>query len=199
LCSVQIVALTLDSSRAQPADAESVRGATLIVCPLAVLDQWEREFGKHCKPDSLSVYKYHGTQRTKSASKLSAFDVVLTTYATITSELRNETKDDGLLHQIKWHRIVIDEGTTVELLIFDSLLLLSTYLCCSGHQIKNHLSKTAKAIFALNASRRWFVSGSNFQQFYLFMSEVYLVFFLFSNSTTKWRRRFVFGLQILAI
>lgn len=38
---------------------------------------------------------------------LSSFDVVLTTYATLAADYA----DQGILHQMEWYRVVLDEGT----------------------------------------------------------------------------------------
>jgi SNF2 family DNA or RNA helicase len=86
--------------------------ATLIVCPLAVLDQWEAEFRRHVREGNLVISKYHGNQRTKSACDLASADVVLSTYATVESEIRarsgSTAATSSVLQQIRWHRLVID-------------------------------------------------------------------------------------------
>lgn len=61
---------------------------TLIIAPLAVIKQWEREVAE--KTDAgLSVYLYHGSSRAKKASHFTKFDVVITTYTTVASEYNN--------------------------------------------------------------------------------------------------------------
>uniref|UniRef100_V5GLJ2 Uncharacterized protein n=2 Tax=Kalmanozyma brasiliensis (strain GHG001) TaxID=1365824 RepID=V5GLJ2_KALBG len=61
---------------------------TLIVAPLAVIKQWEREVSD--KTDAgLKVYLYHGPSRAKKASHFNKFDIVITTYTTIASEYGN--------------------------------------------------------------------------------------------------------------
>lgn len=62
---------------------------------------------RHVQPDSASYYKYHGFGRESNAENLSEFDIVFTTYATVTSEF---CRGLSILHQIKWFRIVLDEG-----------------------------------------------------------------------------------------
>lgn len=58
---------------------------TLIIAPLAVIKQWEREVAE--KTDAaLKVYLYHGPSRAKKASHFSKFDIVITTYTTAASE-----------------------------------------------------------------------------------------------------------------
>ncbi len=61
---------------------------TLIIAPLAVIKQWEREVNE--KTDAgLKVYLYHGSSRAKKASHFTKFDVVITTYTTVASEYNN--------------------------------------------------------------------------------------------------------------
>nr|CDI56793.1 helicase-like transcription factor hltf [Melanopsichium pennsylvanicum 4]SNX88013.1 related to ULS1 \ len=61
---------------------------TLIVAPLSVIKQWEREIFE--KTDAgLTVYLYHGSGRAKIASHFNKFHVVITTYNTVASEYSN--------------------------------------------------------------------------------------------------------------
>lgn len=56
---------------------------TLIVAPVALLKQWEREIQTKLKPaprHTLSVFIFHGDKRHTSFDRLRSFDVVLTTY-----------------------------------------------------------------------------------------------------------------------
>ena len=60
---------------------------TLIVCPLNLLRQWQREISsKVAPPFGGNVCVHHGPQRTKAAAQLASFDFVLTTYAVVRSE-----------------------------------------------------------------------------------------------------------------
>ena len=63
-------------------------GATLVVCPVAALMQWKHEIEKYVRPGTLSVYVYHGKDRTRDPSELSQYDVVLTTYSIVEGEFR---------------------------------------------------------------------------------------------------------------
>ncbi|SOV05835.1 related to ULS1  len=61
---------------------------SLIIAPLAVIKQWEREVAE--KTDAgLKVYLYHGPSRAKKASHFNKFDIVITTYTTAASEYSN--------------------------------------------------------------------------------------------------------------
>lgn len=55
------------------------RKSTLIVCPVALLDQWQQEID--LKTDlNLSCLIYHGNNKPKRATEISKYDIVLTTF-----------------------------------------------------------------------------------------------------------------------
>ncbi len=56
---------------------------------------------------TLKIHKYHGTGKNVAPEALSNFDIVLTTYATLSSDVSGEL---GALNQFVWFRIVLDEG-----------------------------------------------------------------------------------------
>jgi SNF2 family DNA or RNA helicase len=61
-------------------------------------------------PGTLSVAKFHGPDRARSARQLVAEDVVLTTYATLVED----SKRAKLLQKIIWFRIILDEGKSLQ-------------------------------------------------------------------------------------
>ncbi|KAI9719292.1 MAG: hypothetical protein M1812_003622 [Candelaria pacifica] len=109
------------------------RKTTLIIGPVALMKQWEREIqtkvkgGRH----SLSVYTLHGGKK-GTWNALKAYDVVLTTYGTLASEFNRreawEMKKRGdpdlrpgpadrlslLADECKWYRIIIDEAQFIK-------------------------------------------------------------------------------------
>ena len=62
---------------------------------------------KTCCSWIIKVYKYHGPGKHIETNTLLENDVVLTTYATIVSGV---AKSSSLLHQLRWFRIILDEG-----------------------------------------------------------------------------------------
>ena len=57
--------------------------STLIVAPVALLKQWEREIQTKLKPGprhTLTTFIFHGEKRHTSFERLRTYDVVLTTY-----------------------------------------------------------------------------------------------------------------------
>ncbi|KNZ72866.1 Putative SWI/SNF-related matrix-associated actin-dependent regulator of chromatin subfamily A member 3-like 1, partial [Termitomyces sp. J132] len=119
---------------------------TLIVAPLSVLSNWEKQVYDHCTEGSLSVYVYYNTTRSLSAEELAKYDVVITTYHTVVGEFAETTREQGRkkrkversLFDVSWKRIVLDEG----------------------HTIRNPKTKIAKAVCGLTAQRRWVLTGT---------------------------------------
>ena len=66
------------------------------MAPLSVMSNWEAQIKSHCAPHALSTFVYYGTARSISASELAQFDVVITTYQTVSGEFSNATRlQDG--------------------------------------------------------------------------------------------------------
>lgn len=135
------------------ATVRPLKGArgTLIVCPLSVMGQWERELSARTKPGTLSVLVYHGPSRPQDPAVLAQYDVVLTTYATLAQELA-ESDEAGpkkrgrggaqrVLLETEFFRCILDEA----------------------HTIKDRSTRTAKACFEVRAPRRWAVTGTPIQ------------------------------------
>lgn len=90
-----IQALSLIVSRPP---APGVRKPTLVVAPVALMEQWKREAEKMVKPEyALKVFILHGSQRQTSWNVLKYQDVVLTTYGTLASELKRKMAWDQKL------------------------------------------------------------------------------------------------------
>lgn len=87
-------------SKKNKADPETLRRqhlecrsrATLIVCPLSVISNWEEQFKEHwARRKRPSIYIYHGPSRATNVRYIANNDIVLTTYSTLGSEFANQT------------------------------------------------------------------------------------------------------------
>ena len=65
---------------------EEVKTSTsLVVCPATLLENWKREAEKFCP--EFTIYIHHGSSRFQDASELDRFDLILTSYGTLTRDL----------------------------------------------------------------------------------------------------------------
>ncbi|KAI0128171.1 hypothetical protein F4776DRAFT_198360 [Hypoxylon sp. NC0597] len=118
---------------------------TLIVAPPALLQQWEREIQKKVKPQyKLSTFIFHGpkAKRGMTAAKLLTYDVVLTTYDTITYEYgyRNSKPRIILGHDTVFYRVILDEA----------------------HKIKNRAGVGSTAVARIKSRYRLCMTGTPF-------------------------------------
>ncbi|KAL5363771.1 SNF2 family N-terminal domain-containing protein [Aspergillus floccosus] len=124
--------LTPEETFAKNPDGLRPSGATLIITPPAILEQWEQEIKLHAP--GLSVLHYTGIQRHQELSDqeivelLADHDVVLTTYNVLAREvhysgdapkknLRHEKKYEARktpLVKISWWRVCLDEAQMIE-------------------------------------------------------------------------------------
>ncbi|KAJ7630768.1 SNF2 family N-terminal domain-containing protein [Roridomyces roridus] len=109
----------LEAEHARVSRIKAKSRASLIICPLSTVSNWEDQFRDHwrgevqvvggaggCMPSSshstfddssrrgtpLRVYIYHGTARKPDPNYLADFDAVITTYATLASEYSKQNK-----------------------------------------------------------------------------------------------------------
>ncbi|CAH2038875.1 unnamed protein product [Thlaspi arvense] len=83
-------------------------------------------------------------------------------------------KEQSLLHSIKWNRIILDEETAAgEAVSAKKNLKFVSF----AHYIKERRSNTARAVFALEATYRWALSGTPLQNR---VGELYSLFIIIS-------------------
>ena len=113
--------------------ADPAPGPTLVVCPVSVLGNWERELSRFAP--GLAVLVHHGPGRhgedESFAERARAHDVVLTTYSLLARDLEH-------LGAVQWGRVAYDEA----------------------QQIKNPGAAQTKAAYALQADRRVALTGT---------------------------------------
>jgi SNF2 family DNA or RNA helicase len=147
---IQTISLILLNPRPKGSEdtkiSPKVTKCTLVIAPLALIKQWERELDDKVEDThKLRVLVHHGPKRTKRSDDLRKYNVVITTYQTIMSEHENSSdKDDGPkvgCFGVHWYRIVLDEA----------------------HSIKNRQAKSTKACYKLKAEYRWCLTGTPMQ------------------------------------
>lgn len=115
---------------------------TLLVVPVSAVGNWVDQIKEHLSPQSISYYVFHGTSRTTDVDELSDYDLVITTYSTILSEISGRgSKRGSPLAKMNLFRIVLDEA----------------------HIIREQNAMQTKAILSLHSQRRWSVTGTPIQ------------------------------------
>ncbi|EPX72648.1 ATP-dependent DNA helicase [Schizosaccharomyces octosporus yFS286] len=148
---VQTIALLLSHR-----SVDSSRKSNLIIVPVALLSQWASELSlKVHSSKHFSVYIHHGSaKKNYTGEQLAQFDVVLTTYSTLSQELRQkelflqQARDGQLVSppptpflDTPWYRVVLDEA----------------------HTIRNRNTQAANACFQLDSIYRWCLTGTPLQ------------------------------------
>ena len=104
---VQLLALLLTERERRERPRKRV-APTLLVCPMSVVGNWEREAGRFAP--GLRVHVHHGRERLTGrefARAARASDLVVTTYALA-------TRDHETLAAVKWERIALDEAQNIK-------------------------------------------------------------------------------------
>ncbi|GAA5068185.1 DEAD/DEAH box helicase [Nocardia callitridis] len=118
-------ATEIESNSAEP-------GPTLLVCPMSVVGNWQREAQRFAP--GLRVWVHHGVGRLRGeqlSAEVAAADLVVTTYALL-------AKDVEQLREQHWERIVLDEA----------------------QHIKNSNTRQSRAARSLSARHRLALTGT---------------------------------------
>ncbi|KAL8789460.1 MAG: hypothetical protein Q9195_006826 [Heterodermia aff. obscurata] len=128
---IQALALMVSRRSTDPS-----RKTTLIVAPVALMRQWEKEIRTKLKTDrahKLTTFILHGTKRSVTWEQLRTYDVVLTTFGTLANEIKRKEAMDMrkranpnwrptgasdrlplLGDECKWYRVIIDEAQCIK-------------------------------------------------------------------------------------
>ncbi|KAL1873175.1 hypothetical protein Daus18300_003994 [Diaporthe australafricana] len=148
------------------------RKTTLIVAPLALLRQWEKEISTKVKPQyKLKTVVFHGPEcKYQTASQLLEYDVVLCTYAKLQTEYKNKfelKKPENvkiLASKAKFYRVILDEA----------------------HNIRNQPTYASKAAAEIASTYRLCMTGTPFMNR---AEEIFaLIRFLNISPYNKWER-----------
>jgi SNF2 family DNA or RNA helicase len=145
---LSILALIVDSlEKAQQwsSDSQNPNGkaktkATLLVAPVSTIANWREQLDTHLEQNAISWLVHHGPSRTQDIRTLQKYDLVITTYDTVSQDFGNH-RGTRPLHNIHWFRVVLDEA----------------------HAIRSQQTRRSQSICALDAQRRWAVTGTPIQ------------------------------------
>lgn len=174
----QLVGDSRNRRTAEQARREELRcrsRATLLVCPLSIVSNWESQIREHWDPQNQpSIYVYHGSGRLTDPHLLADYDVVITTYSTLGSEFSNQTtwaaaagkgdKDDDLLEidadgapVTKKRRKMNEAPNTCQRIEWFRIVL------DEAHIVKESRTWQSKAVCNLSAPRRICLTGTPIQ------------------------------------
>ncbi|OQE46531.1 hypothetical protein PENCOP_c001G02662 [Penicillium coprophilum] len=187
---VEVIAL-ISLNKREPqfkADPDGLQptGATLIITPPAILEQWRQELKEHAP--TLRVHHYNGIKRGREKTddmivdELAEFDVVLTTYNVIAKEIHyaGTAPQRALRHEkrfvqrktplvrLSWWRVCLDEAQMIE----------------SG------VSNAAKVARLIPRENAWAVTGTPLRRNIddLFGLLLFLHYEPFCSSAPLWKR-----------
>ena len=113
-------------------DAPLEQGPTLLVCPMSLVGNWQREAARFAP--GLRVHVHHGAERPKGKAfreVVASCDLVVTTYGLV-------IRDIVALREMSWRRVVLDEAQAV----------------------KNAATRAAVAVRSLPSPHRFAVTGT---------------------------------------
>uniref|UniRef100_A0A914ZRW6 Transcription termination factor 2 n=1 Tax=Parascaris univalens TaxID=6257 RepID=A0A914ZRW6_PARUN len=142
--------------------------ATLVIAPASLIFQWEAEIDRHVKAGRLTVLIFHGAKqkREDDPRRMARYDVVITTYNLLASELGekptilgdsdSDSGDGGVVRPkvAVRRRIAKNPGSILAKIAWDRIVL------DEAHQIKNKTSLASKACCRLAAASRWCLTGT---------------------------------------
>jgi SNF2 family DNA or RNA helicase len=163
-------------------DDQDQHQITLIITPLALIHQWVDEIKTKTESGKLRVLKHHGPNRIKNPAVLRRYDVIVTTYQVVASDVpadpakkkKTMTIDDFVVQEEddeydyfgansnkrgipdKWQSLKKGYGPLFQINWYRVVL-------DEAQQIKNRQTKAATACSALSAKKRWCLTGTPIQ------------------------------------
>ena len=167
-----------------------MRQTTLIVGPVALVRQWEKEiFSKVTGSHRMSVLMHHGQAKKKySWDDIRVYDVVLTTYGTLGSEYKRLEKwEHG--QKLAGHDRRSEQYQSDTKKLFPILGEKSVFyrvILDEAQNIKNKNTNASRAAKVIGAKTRWCLTGTpmmnNIQELYS------LIHFLRIRPYNEWTR-----------
>ena len=110
-------------------NAPDTKSASLVVCPASLVENWRRESARFAA--HLRVFVHHGDRRLVTLGDFAAYDLVVTSYGTL-------TRDRALFESVDFACVIADEA----------------------QHIKNRRSQNAQSLRALRARGRFLLTGT---------------------------------------
>ncbi|MBW0491944.1 hypothetical protein O181_031659 [Austropuccinia psidii MF-1] len=106
---IQAIAL-IGTSKEQFISNPHLSTPTMIICPPHLITNWQSEVSQHAQAGALNAKIYHGpTCHSLSKADILGYDIIITSYNTITQELKQTNTSTSFIFKINWHRVILDE------------------------------------------------------------------------------------------
>ncbi|CAK5122328.1 unnamed protein product [Meloidogyne enterolobii] len=148
--------------------------STLVIAPASLIYQWEKEIMDRVQEGLLRVFIFHGpkNKREISAHRLSKYDIVITTYELLVSELKSRTKligqsdsesdSDNPSHG-RGGRSKPKTKSLKPKASHDSVLMDIAWeriILDEAHEIRNKNAQKSRCCSRLEAVHRWCLTGT---------------------------------------
>ncbi|MBW0527872.1 hypothetical protein O181_067587 [Austropuccinia psidii MF-1] len=115
----------------------------IIICQPHLIINWKSEISKHSQAGALQDQIYNGpTCHSLSEANMLQFDIIITSYNTITPDFKQTNTSTSFIFKINWHCIIFYEAhyihpqyTAIHIAI--NSLLSSHQICLTGEPIHN--------------------------------------------------------------
>jgi SWI/SNF-related matrix-associated actin-dependent regulator of chromatin subfamily A3 len=146
------------TAKSPPPETQQTLPITLIVAPVSVLSNWQEQVETHVAPYTLRTALYQGPDRHHLLHHANDFDIWVTSYSTLQADFRpldavRKAKQAGGGDSTMPNKKARTGFTLFDLLFFRVIL-------DEAHQIRNPKSSTFRACAALQAERRWCLTGT---------------------------------------
>lgn len=124
--------------------------------------QWQKEIERHVHPrHRLSVHLYHASGKNVDFAKLRSFDVVLTTFGSLTSEFKQkESSRESMLHEQDMRNPTVHRKPKDKLALLGHECMWYRIIIDEAHNIKNRNGKQSRACADLMAQHRLCMTGT---------------------------------------
>ncbi|KAG9074526.1 hypothetical protein FS749_013920, partial [Ceratobasidium sp. UAMH 11750] len=155
-------------------EPKNPRRSTLIVAPAALLDQWRQEIVDRTDDDMFRIRIHHGKDKLKTAAEVKKYDIIITTFQTLTNEFPADDEELKKRTKQKKKRAKRDEDGFI---ISDSeddkrrnkktngrgpLASTEWYrvVLDEAQNIRNRATRSSRMMALLDSEYRWALTGT---------------------------------------
>ncbi|EKM56552.1 uncharacterized protein PHACADRAFT_207772 [Phanerochaete carnosa HHB-10118-sp] len=164
---VQMIAVVARNRSQDP-----LKKTTLIIAPLALLDQWQLEIDMKTNV-GFQCLIYHGNNKPRNPQELRKYDVVLTTFQTLAhewpdDEAEEKEKAKKKRKKVKMDGFIVDDSEDEKPLkrkgrkTDGPLMLVEWYrvVLDEAQNVRNRRTRVSRAVSKLQATYRWCLTGT---------------------------------------